>query len=63
MKQAIKKNHLNVGPGYRIYYSAIGSRIILLLCAGDKGRQEPDIQKAKEYLKDYKKDRKIHGKK
>lgn len=44
---------IHCGPGYRIYFSRIGSRIILLLCAGDKGTQEKDIQKAKEYLEDY----------
>ncbi len=31
-----------------------GSKIILLLCVGDKGSQVKDIKKAKEYLIDYK---------
>ena len=44
---------IHCGPGYRVYYGRNGSRIILLLCAGDKGSQEKDIQKAKEYLEDY----------
>jgi putative addiction module killer protein len=41
------------GPGYRVYYSMIGRACVVLLCAGDKRRQAPDIQHAREYLKDY----------
>jgi len=43
-----------LGPGYRVYFSKVGSCIILLLCAGDKGSQKKDIVKAKEYFQDYK---------
>ena len=45
---------INIGPGYRIYYSKIGQWIILLLCAGNKKTQQKDINKAKKYLEDYK---------
>ena len=45
---------IHYGPGIRIYYSKIGSKIILLLCGGNKGSQVKDIQKAKDYLIDYK---------
>ena len=41
------------GPGYRIYYSLIGRRIVLLLAGSDKGEQHRTIQKAKIYLADY----------
>jgi putative addiction module killer protein len=41
------------GPGYRIYYAMIGRTCVLLLCGGDKRRQPSDIQRAREYLKDY----------
>jgi putative addiction module killer protein len=37
------------GPGYRIYFGKDGDRIILLLCAGDKGTQSKDIKKAQTY--------------
>jgi len=33
----------------------IGKTIILLLCGGDKRRQDGDIERAIEYFKDYKK--------
>ncbi len=40
-------------PAFRIYYSLIGTQLILLLSGGDKSRQSDDIEKAKNYLTDY----------
>jgi putative addiction module killer protein len=51
------------GPGIRIYYSKIGNKIVLLLCGGDKGSQSKDINKAKEYFKEYLSREKKRGKK
>ena len=45
---------IDMGPGYRIYYSIIEKVVVLLLCAGDKRTQQKDINKAIEYLKDFK---------
>ena len=42
------------GPGYRVYYARAGKMLYLLLCGGDKRKQSPDIERALEYLKDYK---------
>ena len=42
------------GPGYRVYYTRIGRSVVLLLCAGDKRRQNQDIGRAIEYLDDFK---------
>lgn len=39
---------LHFGPGYRIYFTRRGERIILLLCGGDKGSQQRDIARAKQ---------------
>ena len=44
---------IDYGPGYRIYFGQEGSKIILLLCGGDKSTQIQDIRKAKEYWEDY----------
>ena len=39
---------LHFGPGYRIYFTRRGERIILLLCGGEKGGQQRDIARAKQ---------------
>ncbi len=44
---------VDVGPGYRLYFSRVGRRIILLLCGGDKGAQRQDIELARIYLNDW----------
>jgi putative addiction module killer protein len=44
---------IHAGPGYRTYYAMIGKACVLLLCGGDKRRQSADIQRAREYLIDY----------
>ncbi len=41
------------GPGYRIYCGRDGDTLVVLLCGGDKGSQERDIQQAIEYWSDY----------
>ncbi|MGE3424838.1 MAG: type II toxin-antitoxin system RelE/ParE family toxin [Dehalococcoidia bacterium] len=42
------------GPGYRVYYARVGATVVLLLCGGDKRKQQADIERAKAMLKDYK---------
>ena len=44
---------LTLGPGYRVYYALDGTRIVLLLGAGDKGTQVSDIRRAKACWKDW----------
>jgi len=38
------------GPGYRIYYTQQGDKIIVLLCGGNKSSQRSDIAKAKKMV-------------
>ena len=44
---------IDFGPAYRAYYGLDGDTLVVLLCGGDKGSQDKDIQKAKEYWQDY----------
>jgi putative addiction module killer protein len=45
---------IHYGAGYRVYYQDTGKEIIILLCGGDKGTQQRDIDKAKDIAKQYK---------
>ena len=42
----VSELRIDVGPGYRVYYTRRRGRMIILLCGGDKRRQQADIQKA-----------------
>ena len=44
---------IDVGPGYRVYYAVAGTRIVLLLCGGDKRTQDADISRACEHWEDW----------
>jgi len=52
--QGLYELRIDWGPGYRVYYAMLGRESVLLLCGGDKRRQTPDIDRASQYLKDYK---------
>jgi putative addiction module killer protein len=43
----VAEARVDVGPGYRIYYTRRGREIILLLCGGDKSSQSADVKRAK----------------
>lgn len=37
---------VDVGPGFRVYYTERAGSLIVLLCGGDKGSQRADINTA-----------------
>lgn len=43
----ISEMRIDYGPGYRIYFTRRGQKLILLLCGGDKSSQAADIASAK----------------
>ena len=43
---AVSELRIDYGPGYRLYFTRHGSRLILLLCGGDKRTQSADINRA-----------------
>ncbi len=37
---------IDVGPGYRVYYTKRGTTLIILLCGGDETSQQRDVERA-----------------
>jgi putative addiction module killer protein len=54
LRDDVSELRVDYGPGYRVYFSVVGLQVILLLCGGDKRTQEADIDKAVDYLADFK---------
>lgn len=52
--EGVIEYRITFGPGYRIYYGRDGDELVILLIGGTKKRQQNDIEKAQEYLSDYK---------
>lgn len=44
---------IDFGPGYRVYYTQRGTRLILLLAGGNKSSQARDIEQALELARNY----------
>ncbi len=48
----IYEMRVDLGPGYRLYYTIRGDEVIILLVGGDKSTQTKDIEKAKTMAKE-----------
>jgi putative addiction module killer protein len=48
--EGVLELRIDYGPGYRIYFTKKGSRLIILLAGGDKTTQTGDIEKAKKLV-------------
>ena len=46
LTDGVSELKIDFGPGYRVYYSQRGTRLLLLLVGGDKSSQSKDIQLA-----------------
>lgn len=55
LRGGVSELRVDYGPGYRVYFGKVGKSVVLLLCGGDKRTQDTDIDKAIEYLADFKK--------
>jgi putative addiction module killer protein len=45
--EGVSELRIHYGPGYRVYFMRRGSRLVILLCGGDKGTQRDDIRTGK----------------
>ena len=55
LRSGLWELRIDWGPSYRVYYTMPGQFCVLLLAGGDKRKQASDIDRALEYLKDYRK--------
>lgn len=46
LSDGVSELKIDCGPGYRVYYSLRGTRLLLLLIGGDKSTQQKDIAAA-----------------
>ncbi|WP_332744562.1 type II toxin-antitoxin system RelE/ParE family toxin [Hydrogenophaga sp.] len=46
LTDGVSELKIDVGPGYRVYYTQRGNVLLLLLVGGDKSTQTKDIAKA-----------------
>lgn len=46
LRDGISEMRIDVGPGYRLYFTRRGNTLIVLLCGGDKRKQDADIGRA-----------------
>lgn len=50
--EGVSELRIDYGPGYRVYFTAKGKEIVILLCAGDKRTQTRDIEQALKIARD-----------
>jgi putative addiction module killer protein len=46
--EGVSELRIDLGPGYRVYFTRKGKTVVVLLAGGDKKSQERDIEKARE---------------
>lgn len=44
--EAVSEMRIHYGPGYRVYFTKVGRKILILLAGGDKKTQDADIKLA-----------------
>jgi putative addiction module killer protein len=53
LTDGVAEMKVEFGPGYRVYYTQRGARLLLLLAGGDKSSQQKDIALAIELAKNF----------
>jgi putative addiction module killer protein len=51
LANGVSELKIDFGPGYRVYYTKRGDRLLILLAGGDKSSQQKDIKSAYELAK------------
>ncbi|NQW92848.1 MAG: type II toxin-antitoxin system RelE/ParE family toxin [Polaromonas sp.] len=54
LTDGVSELKVDFGPGYRVYYTLRGTRLLLLLLGGNKSNQQDDIKAAIQLAKNFK---------
>jgi len=54
LTDSVSELKIDLGPGYRVYYTQRGDRLLLLLIGGDKSAQQKDITLAIHLARNFK---------
>ena len=54
LSDGVSELKVDFGPGFRVYYSLRGTRLLLLLIGGDKSTQQKDIAAAIHLARNFK---------
>ena len=54
LTDGVSELKVDFGPGYRVYYTQRGTRLLLLLLGGNKSNQQDDIKAAIQLAKNFK---------
>ncbi len=53
LRDGVSELRIDWGPGYRVYFARDGKAVIVLLCGGDKRKQDADIERAVALWQEY----------
>ncbi len=53
LSEGVSELKIDFGPGYRVYYTKRGDRLLLLLAGGDKSSQNDDIALALQLARNF----------
>jgi len=54
LRDGVSEMRVDVGAGYRLYFTRRDNTVIVLLCGGDKRKQDADLRRAIELAKNWK---------
>lgn len=53
IREGVSEMRVDMGKGYRLYFTTRGRVMIVLLCGGDKKTQRADIKRALQLVQEY----------
>ncbi|MDR3175027.1 MAG: type II toxin-antitoxin system RelE/ParE family toxin [Desulfovibrio sp.] len=54
LRDGVWELRIDVGQGYRVYFAKTGLAVVLLLCGGDKRKQNEDVARSCECWREWK---------